>query len=248
MKKLFLFIAFLLSISTISADTYFKIDDTVVPRAMLGKRISVPVKAHFSGRLNAWQVYFTLPEGLTLSAAQSTSQMQIIYYNADGELDSITPSVSKGSIPTVLSVVMTSGFWDPDGDGDFESYGPVKWEAGDYDHFFTLYFNVSSDFRGGDLIMETFPSSSYDHRGGTIIDTGDQGMSFIKATFFSVEEIIPGDIDGNGSLSIADITMIIDYLLGFEFDNIVLEAADVNGDEETNIADVTLMIDMLLNQ
>lgn len=247
MKKLFLFIAFLFSISTISADTYFEIDNTEVPYASLGKRLKVPVKAHFSGRLNAWQIYFTLPEGLTLFTAQSTSQMNVYFYDSEGELDSITPSVSTGSIPTVLSVIMTSGYWDPDGDGEFECYGPVKWEAGDYDNFFNLYFNVSSDFKGGELIMQTYPSSSYDLRGGTIIDTGDQGLSFITTTVFTLEQIKPGDVDGNGSLSIADVTVLVDYLIGFEVD-IVLDAADVNGDQDINIADVTSIVDQLLNQ
>ena len=54
----------------------------------------------------------------------------------------------------------------------------------------------------------------------------------------------PGDVDGDGSVTIADVTVLIDLLLGG--DNINNEVADVNGDGVVNINDVTDLIDMLL--
>ena len=248
MKKTFLLFAFLLSISTVSADTYFEIDDYEFSRADIGTMVPLPVKAHFSGRLSAWQIYFTLPEGLTLRAAESTEQMKIYYYNRRGKLDSITPGVSKGTIPTVLSVIMTSGFWDPDGDGEYETYGVVKWEAGDYDHFFTLWFDVLPEFKGGEMIMETNPASGDDTRGGTIKETGDHGKKFFTSTMFTLEPPMPGDVDGNGSLSIADATLLVDYLLNQEVEGFLVEAADVDGNDTVSISDVTALIDLLVNQ
>ena len=54
-----------------------------------------------------------------------------------------------------------------------------------------------------------------------------------------------GDVNHDGSTDIADVTCLIDYLLGG-----VTEACeicgDMNGDEEVNIADVTALIDYLL--
>ena len=248
MKKTFLLFAFLLSLSTISADTYFEIDDYEFSRADIGTMVPLPVKAHFSGRLSAWQIYFTLPEGLTLRAAESTEQMTIYYYNRRGKLDSITPGVSKGTIPTVLSVIMTSGFWDPDGDGEYETYGVVKWEAGDYDHFFTLWFDVLPEFKGGEMIMKSMPSSGKDARGGTIRETGDEGKSFFTSTIFTLEPPMPGDVDGNGSLSIADATLLVDYLLNQEVEGFLVEAAAVDGNDTVSISDVTALIDLLVNQ
>ncbi len=55
-----------------------------------------------------------------------------------------------------------------------------------------------------------------------------------------------GDVNCDGVVNIADVTALIDYLLGNspqEFDE---QAADVNGDGVINIADVTALIDMLL--
>ena len=53
---------------------------------------------------------------------------------------------------------------------------------------------------------------------------------------------IPGDVDGDGSVNIADVTALIDILL-----NAIDVPADVDGDGAVNIGDVTALIDMLLN-
>ena len=53
---------------------------------------------------------------------------------------------------------------------------------------------------------------------------------------------IPGDVDGDGSVNIADVTALIDILL-----NAIDASADVDGDGAVNIGDVTTLIDMLLN-
>ena len=62
-------------------------------------------------------------------------------------------------------------------------------------------------------------------------------------------EAVPGDIDGDGKISIGDVSLLIDYLLGMEdimskdFDP---TNADINGDNKITVADVTDLIDMLL--
>ena len=56
---------------------------------------------------------------------------------------------------------------------------------------------------------------------------------------------IPGDVDHDGGLSIGDVTMLIDYLLGSN-NGICTDCADIDGDNEVTIADVTLLIDLML--
>lgn len=57
--------------------------------------------------------------------------------------------------------------------------------------------------------------------------------------------VIPGDVDGNGSTTIADVTTLIDYLLSGTGD-ISQTAADVDSDGNVSISDVTALIDKLL--
>ncbi len=57
-----------------------------------------------------------------------------------------------------------------------------------------------------------------------------------------------GDVNGDGEVSIGDITALIDYLLG-KTDTIAnQEMADVNNDGEVTIGDITAIIDLLLTQ
>ena len=56
-----------------------------------------------------------------------------------------------------------------------------------------------------------------------------------------------GDVDHDGDVNIADVTALIDYLLGGAGDTCVI-CADVDQDGNVNIADVTALIDILLTR
>ena len=60
------------------------------------------------------------------------------------------------------------------------------------------------------------------------------------------DEPLQGDVNGDEVVNIADVTTLIDYLLGNTPEAFDEQAADVNGDGVINIADVTALIDMLL--
>ena len=55
-----------------------------------------------------------------------------------------------------------------------------------------------------------------------------------------------GDVNGDGEVTIGDVTVLIDILLGGSPNYDVLKRADVNGDKEVTIGDVTQLIDLLL--
>lgn len=57
-------------------------------------------------------------------------------------------------------------------------------------------------------------------------------------------EVLPGDVNYDGSIGIDDVTALIDMLLANSGTN---DNADVNGDGHVNIEDVTALIDLLLN-
>ena len=59
-------------------------------------------------------------------------------------------------------------------------------------------------------------------------------------------DILPGDINSDGEISIKDLTLLIDLLLENEISGINKLAADVNQDGYITIKDVTVLIDILL--
>ena len=56
-----------------------------------------------------------------------------------------------------------------------------------------------------------------------------------------------GDVNGDGSVNISDVTALIDYLLSGNASGINLSGADCNQDNSINISDVTALIDYLLS-
>lgn len=60
------------------------------------------------------------------------------------------------------------------------------------------------------------------------------------------DQPVKGDSDGNGTVSISDVTFIIDYLLSGCQTSFHTQNADMNNDGVVSIADATELIDMLL--
>jgi hypothetical protein len=56
-----------------------------------------------------------------------------------------------------------------------------------------------------------------------------------------------GDVNGDGVMSITDVTALIDVLLGHEVGSFYYESADLNSNGRIDIGDVTTLIDNLLN-
>lgn len=78
---------------------------------------------------------------------------------------------------------------------------------------------------------------------GSVNPTGDY-FAVDNVKLVTQVSVVTGDVNGDGSTTIADVTALIDSLLsGVE---VPLDAADVNGDGSVTIADVTALIDMLL--
>jgi hypothetical protein len=64
---------------------------------------------------------------------------------------------------------------------------------------------------------------------------------------FKYEFAEPGDVNADDSITIEDVTTLIDYLLSGDSTSLSLNGADVDGDSSISIADVTALIDMLLS-
>ena len=68
------------------------------------------------------------------------------------------------------------------------------------------------------------------------------------ATFvYRVDKGLKGDVNGDGEVSIADINVIINIILGGNVDASTRARADVNEDNEINIADINSIVEIILN-
>ena len=84
MKKILLTLALLLMASAAFAECALYVEDFELSQSELGTEIVVPVKAHFSARLNAWQVDLSLPQGLTAVDATAGEDQVVTYRDSQG--------------------------------------------------------------------------------------------------------------------------------------------------------------------
>lgn len=83
---------------------------------------------------------------------------------------------------------------------------------------------------------------------GTVAATTSKVSAYadVHATV-NAKPVTIGDVNMDGNVNIADVTCLIDYLLGTDVTPFDAEAADVASDGAINIADVTALIDRLLS-
>ncbi len=89
-------------------------------------------------------------------------------------------------------------------------------------------------------------ANAYFYNAGT--QTKITGTSFYTIVFPEVPEIQPGDVNGDGNISIGDISVLINYLLSGDETGVNTTAADVNCDGNISIGDVAAIINILLSK
>lgn len=97
--------------------------------------------------------------------------------------------------------------------------------------------------RGLDLIVAAVAPGQT----GVTVTTDSNGRMATCSFMVTVTgATVAGDVNGDGNISIADVTMLIDVILSQDLDGNA--QADVNQDGAVNIIDVTALIDMLLKK
>ena len=193
MKKILLTLALLLMASAAFAECALYVEDFELSQSELGTEIVVPVKAHFSARLNAWQVDLALPQGLTAVDATAGEDQVVTYRDSQGnEREKAPYFYGLGSNNRIIAIFTDRGYWqDPNGEDPeaWVPYGQIKWEAGDYDEMILLHLRASEGFKGGDIAFNTLVSSTRDSRGGTTLENGDESVHFTRMCHVSVEGV-----------------------------------------------------------
>lgn len=202
------------------------------------------VTLYNNGYCDSWTMSVTYPEGLTVKLVAGVTPldgMTVPYVDRYGN-DQLyeCPLNVSAAYATIGSTITERGYWDYRGDGEYETYGTVKWAPGAH-AMFEYNFYVAPEFRSGYIIFDGRLTSGYDMRGAIL-----QDVRFYNRTWVYVG-YLPGDVTGNERLSIDDVTALIDYLLtGDGLDEFAVEAADANEDGATTILDVTTIINKLL--
>ena len=69
---------------------------------------------------------------------------------------------------------MEGNYWDPDGDGEFELQGVAKWGPGEYEQMWKMTFNIPADFTGGEIAIQTRPTSGFDNNPEVTTTAGEK--------------------------------------------------------------------------
>lgn len=248
MKKFYLLAVMMLlaSVSVSGMNTITMGDSIRIRPAKLDGYSQHQVVMHNDGYLDTWTMAVSYPEGLTVKLVAGVNPLDgltIPYIDKNGQEQLLTcPLTVSAAYANVSSAITTYGYWDYNYDGDYESYGTVKWTPGSH-AMFEFNFYVDPNFRAGYVTFDGSMSGGYDQRGAVL-----QGVKFFSRTWVWVG-YKRGDVTGNEKISIDDVSELIDYLLfGEGLDEFQLAAADCNCDGQVTIADVSTLIDMLLDK
>ena len=173
MKKFLFTLAALLMAGSAFAAEYCYFDPFEVQTADLGNEdgIALPLKAHFDAYCNALQVTFTMPEGLTIVDFEKGADAVVSYKNAQGR-NKTTETIFVGNPATGgLGIALPDkGYYQVD--GVWTEYGAVKWAPGDYEEMAIVYVVADANFKGGEIVVKTEPSSGADARPDVVISDG----------------------------------------------------------------------------
>ncbi len=164
MKKfLFTLATLLMAGSMFAGENYFYLDNITLTKdeAAAGCKKVVDVKGHFDEAVSAWQVKFTLPEGVTIDVATAGSDMTLTYQNQLTDpvtLDpyyaeaTYTPNLTPNADMTQFIVsVMDTKEYDPE---TGISYG-ICWRPGNYQQMWRVRLVFPAGFKGGDIVLNT---------------------------------------------------------------------------------------------
>ena len=246
MKKM-IFAAMLLATVSMNSANYITIgeDVRVHPRYLNGY-YQVTATMEVDGMLDSWNIVPQWPKGIIpklVSGIQPLDGMNLHYTDRFGA-DKVVQAPLQASVEygTISSEVTTLGYWDVDQDGYYDTYGTVKWMPGNYE-LFTLNLAISSEYRDGYIGWTGVLTSGADQRGAVL-----QGVRFSRPCHLWVGYPV-GDVSGNETLNVDDVTALISYVLNGEgLDEFGIKAADVNQDGNVTIADVTMLIGRVLSK
>ena len=189
----------------------------------VGSNITLPILMKNTESIIGMQFDLTLPEGVSVVLDNDNEYMFLLTNRAASSHSIIAEKMSDGSYRILVSSLQNSKFKGTEG---------VVMEA---------MLAIANDMLAGEYPVKI----------ANIEMTTAQNIAIRPEAFVSkliVQDIMSGDANCDGTVSVTDVTMTISHILGQTPDGFNAEAADVNGDGSVSVTDVTIMIDMILKQ
>lgn len=203
-----------MAISVSARDRLYITDFSIAP----GESKTISVLLDNDTTYCALQTDIILPEGLTIDMDDDEYIIDLTSRKAPDHVVS-TNMLADGSIRVFVSS---------------QNSRPFNGNSG---AILTIDVTAASSFEKGNIILT---NSVLVEEDGTRHRLADETA---KVNGGSIT-VIPGDVNGDGVVTAADITSLYDYLLNG--DTTFLNTLDVNGDGEITAADVTAIYDILL--
>ena len=166
MKKfLFTLAALMMAGSAFAADVVVaNVDFT---EDQIGKQQLLPLSIVLDNEyVNGWEMTITYPEGVTAgNPKKNTAVLNQMVPNADGDEEVVTP-LGDCLANRIVQAYGTAGYWDPDDDGTFESYGAVKIGPTGTFKLYDLRVTPNEGFTGGEIVIEWQINGGFDLRNG----------------------------------------------------------------------------------
>ena len=164
MKKFLFTLAALFMVGTAFAANVY-VPDTEFTADQIGKQQLLPLYVELDNEyINGWDFALTYPEGVTAgNPKKNTAVLNQMIPNADGDEEIVTP-LGDCLANSIVQAYGTAGYWDPDDDGVFESYGAVKIGPDGTFKLYDLRVTPNEGFTGGDIVIDWMVSGGFDAR------------------------------------------------------------------------------------
>ena len=168
MKKfLFTLAALLMAGSAFAANVY--IADREFTADEIGTQVWLDVMVQLDNEyINGWDFSFEFPENLTVTSSIKKNNAvlkQTAVTNEFGDEEDVSFTVNGDAYHTAAFCAQ-AGYWDPDGDEEYEMYGAVK--IGPTGEFMLYQIRVTPTeaFTGGNIVITWMVSGGFDNRNG----------------------------------------------------------------------------------
>lgn len=183
-----------------------------------GTQVTIPIQLDNDKTISGFQFDVSLPEGIQYVSYEKTSRLN-------------NHSISYNQLSGNKIRFLVTSLQDKE---IAVSTGAVL----------NLTVSIPEGMTAGDYSI-TLSNIELNHNEGSNVETINQDDVTSKLTVIAAK---PGDANGDGKVSVTDVTSIINYILQKIPSTFVFEAADVNGDGKISVTDVTKTINIVLGK